>query len=381
MHLIPDLFRAAVGRPPTDSGSAYRDEEVAWCLKAGLGPVLDAKKDILSFPLVERWGERVKAAALTGRVLAQQQVESTQEILQCVGALARPPVLLKGISTATQYYPWHYWRAKGDVDLLVRVEDVSAMEAVLQSLGYHQESPYPPEFYQKLHHGMPFVHPRTGVWVEIHRGLFPPGSVVARDGAFSPARWEAALQPGQFGNEPILRFGAEFQLAYTACHWWSEFSAPANPFGLLDCVLILTEEGNRFDWDALMAWVGHPPAWRRIAAMLAFIEMAGLYELPAAISRSIAPDTQAGRLQNALLLSLVRRYAFGGRLPGRVLTSHNLAVVCRTLLRPRPPWRNLSALPARVLIESPDGQGQQDWSHQVRRVINFLSRLLPKGRR
>ena len=376
MHLILELFRTAAGPSSLPGNRAYGADEVEWCLSCGLAPMLWDRLETLSGNVAEEQRQHIEGTALAGRVLAQQQLAAMDAIAREATALSRPPLLLKGISTATQYYRRPYWRAMGDIDLLVTESDRPLMDDLLRDLGYRQEGDNSPDFYRDHHHGMPFRHPATGVWVEVHTGLQPRDHALVRGGVLSAERVEAAIREDRLNGQPVLRLRPEFQWGYTACHWWLEFDPRTNPFGLLDCALILLREGPRFDWDYVLDWMGRGPGRPYAAAMLGYLGSRELIPPHGDAYHRLMPRTPAARLEAGVLNALADRFAIEGRAPGRVLTEHNLRIVRRALLRDRRAWLNLLSVPGRVLFEPAEGGKQEGWQRPFKRARNAF---LPRG--
>jgi hypothetical protein len=99
------------------------------------------------------------------------------------------------------------------------------MEAVLSALGYQQQSHLPSTFYATHHHSMPFIHPTRRLWVEVHRGLFPPSSRLGADRLFGREALEQHRQPSIFQGYEVFRLSPEWQLLYIASHWAFAFHA------------------------------------------------------------------------------------------------------------------------------------------------------------
>ena len=154
--------------------SLLNDRQLRWITEAGLGPLLwsVSKKDL-------KTGESpscrdLKAADLTARLINHIQLETLGEILARCKGLFPPITLLKGSSTGSELYPEPHLRIMRDLDLLVDPKDQPKLESILLEMGFRQQSTNSHEFYAAHHHSMPFYHRERDVWVEVHRGLFPP---------------------------------------------------------------------------------------------------------------------------------------------------------------------------------------------------------------
>jgi hypothetical protein len=96
------------------------------------------------------------ASALRARVMVVRQRNRQATILTraILGKAGRPALLLKGIDIASRVYGDLGTRSMGDIDLLVKPEDMTAFDAVLQGMGYRPELPFAPVLLDNphLHH-------------------------------------------------------------------------------------------------------------------------------------------------------------------------------------------------------------------------------------
>lgn len=139
----------------------------------------------------------------------------------CEGQMA-PLALLKGISICGQHYPAPHLRAMRDIDFLIESSDLAKINSLLLKLGYRQRSRQLSAFYRNHHHDMPWFHPQKGVWVEVHRAVFPLDSKLGKSTAFSSPNIKADLRPSCFEGRQVTRLSAEIQIIYTASHWAQE---------------------------------------------------------------------------------------------------------------------------------------------------------------
>src|SRR5262249_57565680 len=158
------------------------------------------------------------------------RLDVAAEIIRACEGLTPTLTLLKGISIGEQFSPEPYLRPMGDIDILSESSAAPLVEARLLELGYRPTTEYPRAFYETHHHLRPLVHGRTRIWVEIHRGLFPPGSALGSERVFSVANVRAELRPSTFRNHSVYRLSDEFQLVYIPSH---------SPFGLRRVAAIL----------------------------------------------------------------------------------------------------------------------------------------------
>jgi Uncharacterised nucleotidyltransferase len=154
-------------------------------IEAGFGPLLWYTTHAAPGSAASPHWPLVQGTALAARLLMAEQWAAMSEILGACRGRVPPVTLLKGISISEQYYPLPHLRLMRDLDVLVDEAALPTVESILSTLGYRQQSHLPPTFYATHHHSMPFVHPARGLWVEVHRGLFPPASRLGTDRLFS----------------------------------------------------------------------------------------------------------------------------------------------------------------------------------------------------
>jgi hypothetical protein len=114
------------------------------------------------------------------RQLTILSLDRELRILESVTALNAhgiTPMLLKGAALASTVYGSFSRRPMNDIDLLVRPDEERPAETALLSAGWTRDEAVPDEFYYREHHHLaPLLDEKgTGLHLEIHRDLFPPG--------------------------------------------------------------------------------------------------------------------------------------------------------------------------------------------------------------
>ncbi|MBW2499650.1 MAG: nucleotidyltransferase family protein, partial [Deltaproteobacteria bacterium] len=144
------------------------ERDVAWAIETGMAPLLVDYLD--PGPLAESLKERLQAADLWARYRSAENLAAALEIFDACKGQVPPLTLLKGLSIGPERYPAPHYRFLGDLDLLVPEEALRETQRVLETLGYvASRSAFDGE---SDHHLPALRHPRTGVVVELHRGLF-----------------------------------------------------------------------------------------------------------------------------------------------------------------------------------------------------------------
>jgi len=183
-NLATSLLHFAATGACTIEPDALSPHAVEWIIQTGLGPLCDQAISAT----VDLSGDLKKllhASALGAHFKSADQKASLLEILGYCQDLDQPITLLKGMSISHQYYPEPQLRIMRDIDILVHGNDLATVENRLLSLGYHQKSALPPEYYRDHHHSMPFFHPQKGIWIEVHTQLFRHENPRAKIDAFS----------------------------------------------------------------------------------------------------------------------------------------------------------------------------------------------------
>jgi len=199
--------------------SSFNDRQIRWIIETGLAPLFCFASRTNSKTAASSSWRDVMAADLTTRIINDIQFETLCEILTRCKDLLSPITLIKGSSTGSELYPQPHLRVMRDLDLLVDPKEQSILESILLEMGFRQRSINSHEYYTTHHHSMPFYHRGKDVWVEVHRGLFPPGHKLAKFPVFSPGNIAAESRLSSLKEIPVMRLSPELQIVYTASHW------------------------------------------------------------------------------------------------------------------------------------------------------------------
>jgi hypothetical protein len=196
-------------RIPPLSGFAHA--HTRWIIDTGFAPLfcflsrIDSRK--FESPL---WRE-LESANLSVRLLNEVQLETLRELLKRSQGLLPPITLLKGCSVASEFYPETHLRVMRDLDILVEAKHQPIVESLLFEMGFCQQSKNNAAYYLTHHHSMPFYHPSTGVWVEVHRGLFPEANRLSTLPVFSRDSIAAESRLCRIDGMPVKRLTPELQ--------------------------------------------------------------------------------------------------------------------------------------------------------------------------
>ncbi len=131
-------------------------------------------------------------------------------------------LVLKGPILGTNLYGDISLRTSGDLDVLVQMRDLGRVNKLLEDLGYEKD-----DYIQTIlgdwrwrHHHVTYIHPKTGVKLEIHWRLNPgPGREPSFKDLWNRKRTEIVSE------QPIYILGREdlflFLVSHGARHGWS----------------------------------------------------------------------------------------------------------------------------------------------------------------
>ncbi|HEY7318594.1 MAG TPA: nucleotidyltransferase family protein [Candidatus Binatia bacterium] len=326
-----ELLRAAAKDHELPSLVSFHERQIKWMMESGLGPL---------FWFLSREGEKtresrswsdLKATYLTTRLISEIQLETLYSILgKCKGRLS-PITLLKGSSTGSEFYPQPYLRVMRDLDLLVDPAEQPRLETILLQMGFRQQSSNSHEFYATHHHSMPFYHRENRVWVEVHRGLFPPSNPLARLPVFGASNISAELRPSSFKGIPVMRLSRELQIVYTASHWALELRREGGLFALLDIIYLLKKIPHPIRWETIFNWVEHSIAGTHLCLVLSYLSENNIVELDGSILAELFSRQKSfGRLNLKIAHSLITRYVAAGKIP---LAPGKVAALWQSLLQ------------------------------------------------
>ena len=350
----PPLIRllAAIGSGRGDlSLDTFDAGPVNWALESGLGPLffraVKEKPDNAAFPY---WCS-LKAADLTARIVAADQLEAMEEIIDACQGNAPPLTLLKGISVSDEWYPEPHLRPMRDLDFLVPKQSVPAVEAALKALGYRQTCSDPAQRYSRHHHAAPFFHPERNVWVEVHHGLVAPQKRAGRAAVFSAENVLSQRRRAEFHGREVYRLSAEMQLVYLAAHWAQDFKRLGAMIPLVDAIFLLRRAGGELRWDRIIHWIQGSVAATYVYLLLSYMDRYHLIKMAREIRRELfLAQPSFGRVSLKVTHLLIDRFFVTGRSFGPVLRERNVGIVWQTLLLPGPSSRNWMLAPLNLSL-------------------------------
>jgi hypothetical protein len=350
--LIALLQAASQGRHDLTL-AAFPEQQIRWAVRTGLGPLLryttTGDAAVAQSPL---W-PLLYGTHLTAQILSAERFEAMGDILDACEGRVPSVTLLKGISIAEQYYPTPSLRPMTDLDILVEETAIPWVESRLYTLGYRPQSHLPRDFYATHHHRMPFFHPRRGIWVEIHRGLFPPSTKLATTRVFSHQHLTSQLRPSAFQGRPVTRLSDALQIVYIAAHWAFEFKSIGGMVAMFDLIYLLKSTKEAIDWEAMFDWLEGSVAATHLYLMLTYLARYGLIDIPPQRLHDLSLRQRSfGTVNLRIMHKLVDRYIITRPPCGRLCSAFHLDILWRTLLAPGSPLSNLLRVPWNLLLAS-----------------------------
>jgi hypothetical protein len=331
--------------------SSFSESQIRWGITTGLGSLLlHATKTDREASASPIW-PLLRGADLAAQVLAMEYLDAMAEIIDVCAGQTAALTLLKGISICREYYPITHLRAMRDLDFLVESGDFATINSLLVTLGYRQRYKHLTTFYERHHHDMPWFHPRKGIWVEVHRCLFPPDSKLGRSVAFSTRNIGAELRPSYFDGRQVMRLSAELQIIYTTSHWAQKLRGEGGLFGLLDVVCLLSGTGQALKWQRILDCVQGSIVATHLYLLLSYLQQNEIIDLDAAILTELfKAQPSFGRFNLRIAHFLIERCLLEGKFPEGRAAARNLDILWKSLLLDHGALRNLLSIPWNIFL-------------------------------
>lgn len=255
----------------------------------------------------------LQAADLTTRAIYGQLERAAIELLARLRDVGVTPTLLKGISTSDQFYTPPYLRVMADIDILVEDSEVDRVMAEIADLGYEIDGEQWQHFHAFGHHHLPAArHPRTGVIIEVHTGLFGSAEFYSREAVFQPEMFSAQVTAFDYRGIRAARFTPEFQFILTVSKWSVDEDWAINLTGINDAIHILRTYEQQFDWPTISGWIAASPHLVPIiSALMHYLEQAGIFTISPEFRQVLAgADERPGKRALKLQEWLLHKYPF-----------------------------------------------------------------------
>ncbi len=256
---MPDLLKLLIAAQDNEHARQWlrthplTHEDINWLISERLAPFLFQHirylraEDLVSFDVLSSLRLEYIRSAAQNVLLATEMLDLLAD-LQAVGV---HPIVLKGMALGILVYPSLATRPMGDLDLLVKKEQVGLVKQVFTSRAYHYDKGLEPGshvgFPAHLHAWREY-HDGRRIVVEAHWHLFH-GS--AYRNLVLDSWWERARTISYDGCE-IRVFDPVDQLIHACAHLMLHHATSWNLVWLLDLRLLIDRNGEVWDWDAVV---------------------------------------------------------------------------------------------------------------------------------
>jgi hypothetical protein len=303
-------------------------------IEAGHGQALLARR-LARSPGILPPAEVTAALDKALRALALRNMRGIGALARCMTPLGRPVLLLKGVDLAQRVYGNVAQRRMGDIDILVRPEDVPAVHAALIAGGYTTTRAPTAETLADAHFKeADYRSPDPAILpLDLHWRLTGPGFGAKLDG---DGIWARALPASLFG--PGTGVMAPEDLLLYLCDHIRHHSFDGPLTQLWDLAEVIDWAGTGFDWQAFWA---RAAAWRfERTVQLAFAQLERDLGVAAPAGPDAAPDPAMAALLPSVLAHLGRHPRHEG------VNYRHIAVV----FTPDAPWRDRAGLLLRAVF-------------------------------
>jgi Uncharacterised nucleotidyltransferase len=369
----PFLQAVAHDRPPVLEDRLF-DSDIDWLLAHGLGPLvqwLTRDQDVT----VPAGRERLRGAELAARVTTAELVSRCEDACAVLWGAGIRCTVLKGISYAERYYPAPHLRTMGDIDLLIGPNRLQDAESVLLENGFVYRDDEPADRASR-HHGPPLRHAASGVVIELHRALQPQENPASREAPLNLTDDLGRIQLSyQLGNTEVSVLRPEAELMLLAAGWCRDLRTfgglPGLQRPLFDTVFLIRGTPD-LDWDVVLDWAKGTFGGACLAVLLSTLDRHGAFNGPQSVAESVVTGQPfVDRRSLTLIHEVIDRHVLSRRPVATVVSPGNAGIVLRTLIAPRPAWRNQLSLPGAILF--PPGNPDR-WrpGFQLRRLLAVL---------
>jgi len=345
---------------------------LSWALAAGLGPLLYRAIRDRPGTVSRELYDRLLGANLAAQVRHGELIDAALDVIELCLAAGVPVTLLKGISISEQHYPEGHLRPMTDIDILLPADAFMSIETQLLRRGYRRG---PDTLGPDPHHGVPLVHPKRDVWLELHTALFQRNSILASNGGFNEHMLASHSLESTFHGLPVRRLSDELQLAYVASYWTQDLSDyrihPSFLPPMLDAIRILSVGSRRFNWDRLPELLTNDMSRASVYLLLSYLSRAGIVKVADPVLSGLALGQNLVSVAERTLIHSFIEYSLVRGRPFRLFNSWHIWVNC---LEPGNHLAKVLKLPWRVLFP-PGYPHRYNARRQLRRVADLARRL------
>ncbi|NVM21050.1 MAG: nucleotidyltransferase family protein [Desulfobacterales bacterium] len=227
------------------------------------------------------------------------QFNELEKILNAFESEGIDVISLKGVEMAKNYYPDQALRPMGDIDLLIRKEDMKRAKECLISHGYGFKSMstfVDEDFYERKHFHFPYIkyNATTPIVVELHQDIAGRSDFINNN---IVEFWEKAA-PIDDRHKSVLITAKEYLLLHLFWHTYLNLSncLYVRLICLIDIALIMRKHKDDIDWDFIEEKSKEWAIYRQGYFCLYLINQ--LFDIPydKKITRTIMPPKHCLRL-------------------------------------------------------------------------------------
>jgi hypothetical protein len=214
----------------------------------GVAPMLYAtlkKRAITPPPAIADQLRQIYLASASRNLHLFQELGKILRALQSANIAVIP---LKGACLAQAIYGNIALRPMGDVDLLVKPDEMARALDVLRALGYASVHSFDPVIEQTISQHMPPMYKAGGLHVEMHWTIVSPRSNIHLNQGDLDQLWSRAVT-AQIAGVQVLTLGSEDLLVHLCLH--ASIQHRFDGAGLrnyFDIALVILQYGDTIDW-------------------------------------------------------------------------------------------------------------------------------------
>lgn len=165
-------------------------------------------------------------------------------------------IVLKGMALANEIYRDIALRPMGDIDLLIRYDDLAVAESCLTELGFTLNTEKPRNWSLQHHYHITYLDPQQNVPIELHWHIThkrSPSRVQITDDILIDAWWDRA-SPSTIANRPALILSPGDQVFHLCQHFLKSrfsvgFVSKAGLIQLCDIANTVAHYRDQIDWQ------------------------------------------------------------------------------------------------------------------------------------
>lgn len=371
--LIIEMLRSAaideLTPPLAEHLNKITQEDLGNLNQFSLGPLLAYLVGIKQYDIHPEVKNELTSIKLTSEFLCASKISS----LIGIQSIGRDLYLLKGASLFLDVFPESYIRLMGDIDILVRSKRIQEYHEGLTDLGYVQESDYTEEFYETLHHLMPYHKPCSEIWVEVHHHIIPGHRESSKLHIFEPAYFFVNKEYISHEGLSFYRASIELNLLYAITHWVEEFRVRDSAVQLLDIIYII-ERRTDLSWERFTGFLNNKHSASYANLVLGYLIHNHIVVLDHGLWRSITQKKKTiGPIDTLILYRIIRLLHDRESFSYRVLGETNLSIIWFELLSERMFLRKYLSV-IKSLVFPPGRKNQYSWVFQWSRFKRMLGR-------